>query len=98
MNDLPHKDEVLRKKTWDTFRETGQLWLVNRSLHLFGWAIVVEVDDTTHAVTGAYPARVKWRGFSPASEEQGFRRVTAFMKDAVKDLLVDLDALESKGD
>lgn len=35
---------MINKKTWDEFRATGLLWLVNTILHVFGWAIVVDVD------------------------------------------------------
>lgn len=55
----------MKRKSWQEFRATGMLWWVNRALHLFGWAIVVEVDDAGE-VADAYPARVKFRGFGEA--------------------------------
>ena len=33
------------KKSWDEFRKSGMLWFINRSLHIFGWAILCEYDD-----------------------------------------------------
>lgn len=29
--------EMIKRKSWEKFRESGLLWFVNRSLHLFGW-------------------------------------------------------------
>lgn len=78
--------EMIKRKSWEKFRESGLLWFVNRSLHLFGWAIVVEVDFRNR-ITGAYPARTKFRGFSTKLEEDGFKKLTKHMKDNVKNLL-----------
>ena len=66
-----------KKVSWDSFRATGLLWFINRSLHLFGYAITVVVDDKGK-VTDAYPAKCKFRGFDYKSEEKGFKRVTKF--------------------
>lgn len=65
---------MVTRKTWEEFREAGLLWWVNRTLHLFGWAIVVEVDGDR--VTDAYPARVRFRGFDEKSEAAGFVALT----------------------
>ena len=78
--------EMIEQRTWNEFRAFGLLWWVNRSLHLLGWAIVVDVaEDGT--VTNAYPARVRFRGFDSASEEGGFIAVTAYMKEEASALL-----------
>lgn len=65
--------------SWDIFRQAGLLWFVNRSLHIFGWAIVAVVDDKTGMVQDVYPARVGFRGFQIEAEEAGFERLTAHM-------------------
>lgn len=73
------------------FRAAGLLWWLNRSLHLFGWAIVLDCecddDGKVIAVTNAYPQRVKWRGFPEQSEEDGFKRLSAHLEssDCFKD-------------
>lgn len=50
---------MVEEKSWEEFRESGLLWLINTTLHVFGWAIVFEIykigDDTN---TRVYPARV----------------------------------------
>lgn len=70
---------MIDKRTWQEFTDTKLLWWVNRSLHLFGWAIVVAVEDDG-TVTDAYPARVKFRGFSEETEAEGFITLTEYLK------------------
>lgn len=74
---------MIEKKTWEEFRETGLLWLINTTLHVFGWCIVYETK------TGeAYPARTKFRGFSNESDTKGYRMVSAYLQeniDTIKD-------------
>jgi hypothetical protein len=71
---------MVERKTWEEFRHAGLLWWVNRILHLFGWAIVVEVE-AGGKVTDAYPARVKFRGFDETSESAGFTALTSHFAD-----------------
>ena len=82
--------KMAEKRAWEEFREAGMLWFVNRFLHLFGWAIAVEIDPKTKEVTEAYPVRCKFRGFSEASEEKGFEKVTDFLVKNIDELKGDL--------
>ena len=75
------------ERTWDEFREAGLLWWTNRILHLFGWAIVVELNDDGKNVKRAYPARVTYRGFTRECETRGFGRLTRFLKREAPDLM-----------
>jgi hypothetical protein len=70
---------MVERKTWKEFQETKLLWWVNRTLHLFGWAIVIDIDEDGN-VTDAYPARVKFRGFESTSEESGFKGLSKYLK------------------
>jgi hypothetical protein len=72
------KKKMLVKKSWENFRKTGLLWWVNRTLHLFGWAIVLEYDDKDNVV-GAYPCRSRFRGFHHRVEERNFRKLTRYL-------------------
>lgn len=76
------------RKTWQDLLDSGLLWWINRSLHLFGWAIVVEVqpDGTVGEV---YPAHTRFRGFSTEDEDEGFRKVTAHVRDRADRLVAD---------
>ncbi len=78
--------EMVTRSTWDEFRNSKMLWFANRLLHVFGWAIVVDVD-ADGAVTGAYPARVRFRGFGNESEEKGFIGITEYMVENAEQLL-----------
>ena len=80
----------MQKKSWKEFRESGFLWFVNRSLHIFGWAIIF-VQENDGSISNVYPARVNFRGFSPEAEDRGFERITEFMKDNAEDLAEDLE-------
>lgn len=76
---------MVTKKTWEEFRESGMLWWINRILHTFGWAIVVDIED--EKVISAYPARVKFRGFGEGSETLGFIKVSKYLKENSQELL-----------
>ncbi len=69
----------MEPKTWTAFRDTGLLWWANRTLHLFGWAIVMEENPTTGEIVHCYPARVSYEGFSYEVEELGFRRLKEYL-------------------
>lgn len=77
---------MVTKKTWREFRESGFLWWINMILHIFGWAIVVDIDDNGE-ITDAYPARVKFRGFGEKNNTEGYIKVSQYMKENVSDLL-----------
>ena len=77
---------MINKKTWKEFHDSSLLWWVNRSLHLFGWAIVIEVEENGD-VTNAYPARVGFRGFSEEVETNGFIGLTEYLNKESENLL-----------
>ncbi len=72
---------MVERRSWEEFRESGLLWWVNRTLHLFGWSIVVVLDDETDKVLSVYPARTKYRGFSEDVEDTNFLRLSQYMAD-----------------
>lgn len=76
---------MINQKDWEEFRETGLLWFINSTLHVFGWAIVITVNDDGQAVN-AYPVRTKFRGFSEKHNNDGYRKVSRYMKDNAKTL------------
>lgn len=74
-----------KRISWGELRESGILWWINRSLHLFGLAIVVEINKEGN-ITEAYPVRCKYRGFSRDCEEDGFKKVTNYLQGNIVDL------------
>lgn len=73
---------MIERKSWEEFRNTGLLLFVNSFLHIFGWSIILEIDDEFDggAVT-VYPARVGYRGFNPESVDLAYKRVAAYMEE-----------------
>lgn len=76
MSNQPTETNMITRKPWEEFRASGLLWWINRILHTFGWALVMQVEADGR-ITDAYPARVKFRGFSTACETEGFKDVSA---------------------
>jgi hypothetical protein len=62
----------MEKRTWEEFVGSGTLWFVNRLLHVFGWAIVLEYDENDRCVA-SYPARTRAIGF-PLEQDLECRR------------------------
>lgn len=61
------------------------LWFTNTILHVFGWSIVIVVDN--NEVLKVYPAKVKFRGFSGDANDKGYRRVSQYLYENVDKLL-----------
>ena len=67
-----------RHDAWKTFMDVGLLWFVNRSLHLFGWAIVLETLPDGSVV--------EYRGFDRETEEARFADLTSYLAGVVPEL------------
>uniref|UniRef100_A0A6H1Z6L9 Uncharacterized protein n=1 Tax=viral metagenome TaxID=1070528 RepID=A0A6H1Z6L9_9ZZZZ len=80
---------MIQRRTWREFQDAKLLWWINRILHTFGWAIVVELSEDTKEITDVYPARVRFRGFSEAIEERGFIGLTEYLAETADDLLAE---------
>jgi hypothetical protein len=80
----------LEPQTWAAFQDAGMLWAMNSILHWFGWCIVVVVDDESHDVVKAYPARTKYRGFPRDSNDRGVKRLTEWLASAGATLQTDI--------
>lgn len=88
-------EPMVEEKSWQEFRSAGLLWWCNRILHLFGWALVVEVHQEGESAGHAkrvYPARCKFRGFDEQTETEGFRALTKHMEESLPRLKEDLEA------
>lgn len=82
---------MVEKRAWQEFKESGFLWWINRILHTFGWAIVYQVNEEDTELIDVFPARVKFRGFGKESEELGFQRITNYISGNAAELLEDLN-------
>ena len=81
---------MYEEKTWLDFRKTGLLMFINSFLHIFGWCIIIEMEDDG-TFRRAYPARTKWRGFSSDAMDRAYRNVTKTMKEDIDQLLKDVE-------
>jgi hypothetical protein len=72
---------------WKEFLESGLLWFVNRQLHIFGWAIVIDEDEETGEIKSAVPKRTDFRGFSFDIERKRFEDLTKHMKKEIPRLM-----------
>lgn len=77
-------DNQITEKSWDEFKNTKLLWWINRTLHLFGWAIVLELDEGK--VKRVYPARVNYRGFSEETESRNFIELSEYLKNNITEV------------
>ena len=80
------KSEMLDERSWEEFRDSGLFWFINRTLHLFGWAICMTLDNSGK-VERCFPARCKFRGFDRESETEGFINVSQYLKDNIDTLV-----------
>ena len=77
----------------DDFRNSGVLWFINQQLHVFGVALVVDVDDEGKAIR-MYPGRCKFRGFSEESNSRGYTKLSKYMVEHAEELLKDCECEE----
>ncbi len=85
--------KMVEKRDWAEFQSAGLVWYVNRLLHLFGWAIVLQFDENDR-ITDAYPARCRFRGFDGKCEDNGFRKLTKHLSERWPEIEGDVDEEE----
>jgi hypothetical protein len=76
---------MIDKRTWQEFSDAGLVWWANRILHLFGWAIVLQVENDG-TISDAYPARCKFRGFEPGCETRNFKKLSSYLKAHIEEI------------
>lgn len=84
----PDTKVAFEERTWYEFQHSGFLLFVNLFLQVFGWSIVMTVDDNG-LVRNVYPARTRWRGFDPEELSKAYVRVSEFMFENAKKLLAE---------
>ena len=87
----------IKQESWEDFRATGLLLVVNQILHIFGWAIVMDVEPLLDAkghhikeeytVNRVYAARVKFRGFDDKSMTRAYKKISIYMKKNASKLI-----------
>lgn len=77
---------MVERRSCEEFRSTGLLLFVNSFLHIFGWAIVVELIEGSESSV-MYPARVKFRGFDNNSTSEAYVKVSQYIEKNCDELL-----------
>ena len=80
---------TMKEEKWEKFLNTGLLVFVNSFLHIFGWAICIEWDETTKKAIRIYPAKVNFTGFSEKDNEEAYKKLNDHMISIVKDRSID---------
>jgi hypothetical protein len=81
----PIEDSMVNKKEWQEFRDTGLVVIINQILHIFGWALVFDIDDDG-IIQSVFPARVKFRGFGSTSTIEAYKKLSQYMVDNAEEL------------
>lgn len=84
----------MERKSWEEFRATGLVLFINQVLHVFGWAVVFDIDDESGNVNDVYMARVKFRGFDHQSVSEEYTKITEYIHKEADDLLHDVYSTE----
>jgi hypothetical protein len=88
---------MIEKRSWEEFRLAGLLWWVNHLLHLFGWALVLEMNDD-ETIRDVYPAHCHFRGFETKNNDLGFWRLTKHMHANADRVLKDVTPPKDQDD
>lgn len=83
-------NDMVKEKSWKEFRESGLFWFVNSILHMFGWALVLDVTEDGE-IDRVYPARVKFRGFDSKLNDKGYKMVTDYLDENIEELKKEVD-------
>lgn len=67
----------IRKSEWQKFRDCGLLFYVNILLQVFGWVLVVEMENGE--IVNAYPARTEYRGFAEDVQSEEYEKISEFL-------------------
>lgn len=68
---------MVKPQSWESFRNTGLFVFVNSFLHLFGWAIVLDISD--NEIVNVYPAKVDFAGFPEEDMDKAYMRVKTYL-------------------
>ena len=87
---MSDKEHIAIKKTWSEFRNSGLLWFINTILHVFGWAIIVNIDNNGNVIS-VFPARINFRGYSDSINQENYKKLTDFLNNNIKDIKTDFE-------
>jgi len=80
---------MVTRKEWSEFRSTGLLLFINQILHVFGWAIVFDIEKDTGNIKSVFPARVHFRGFDNEDVSESYKNISKYLKENIEDISKD---------
>jgi hypothetical protein len=78
---IPNPVVSTEQEALRAFIDTGLLWFINRTLHVFGYALCYKEDEETGVLSSLYVSRVTYRGFEMEAEDDGYERVARYLRD-----------------
>lgn len=85
-DETPKSANPMTEVSFDEFRSTGLLLLVNQFLHIFGFALACECDDEGRT-SRIFICRVTFRGFSETSVSKAYVKVSEYLTKNAEILL-----------
>ena len=76
---------MITRKSWEEFRNNGLLFMTNQFLHVFGYALAYNFNEEGD-VEEVYPVRTRFRGFGNKEIEEGYKKISKYMKDNANEL------------
>ncbi len=77
--------DMVEKRSFEEFNQTGLILFVNQFLNIFGWALAFELDDKGK-IKGIFPCRTKFRGYEEAITLESYKMVSKYMSEHGKEL------------
>ena len=78
--------EYVREISGKEFRDSGALWFINQTLHLFGMAVTwsPDTDELKASI-------VRFRGFNEKNNDLGYKNLSNYLKDNIIEIEKDCD-------
>ena len=71
---------MVKPKSWTEFRNTGLFTFVNGFLHIFGWAIILDIHEDH--VVNLYPAQVDYSGFPEDAMDKAYKNIKNYIQSS----------------
>lgn len=84
-----NEKEYIKEITGKEFQDSGMLWFVNTILHQFGMAILYDHNKDTIS-----PAICRFRGFAEQNNDEGYKKVTDYLRDNIIEIERDFEIEE----
>ncbi len=81
---------MIERRTWEEFRETGLVKIINVIIRAFGWSIYYEYTNDKKFVQ-VYPIRCKHMRLGDASMTKAYLNLAKWMNENSEELVKDFE-------